>query len=474
MEDRARQMGHHSCANAGGWSLRIWPLAAMASVAASIAIPCQAQPLSQAEKRAVVEKAGEELIANYIYPGRAAEAKAKLDAGLTNGKYESATTPEALAEMLTSDLQSVTHDKHLKVYPPPTARPAAVSTPAKPAPERTYAGFSRIDRLKGNIGYIKLQNFPDPAGPFSQTAAQAINDLAGTDALIIDMRDNRGGRFDSVYYLCSFFFDPKTPTHIDGDVTRKPGTNEFITEEFYTRPVPVSYLAKPVYLLTSKRTFSAGEKFVYDLQAQKRARLVGEVTGGAANGGVSQELPFHFIIGIPDERAVNPVTKTNWEGTGVKPDLAVDGALAFQAAMREIVAGNPAKYAALKAEVESQSAEEDFVEAKLLKFRDQPQPGGEAAVRNLFSGIASGKPDYTGMSDEVAQMVKDDFDFYHNDMSRLGEAKSVKFTGVNSGGLDDYEVRTAKFTERLAVYLGPDGKIVAVGFYPPVPLPAQP
>lgn len=463
--------------------MKIWTFAVVC-VGAGITIPCQAQiapvaaatqTLGQAERRAVVEKAGDLLTANYIYPDRAAEAKAKLDAALMAGDYESIIAPEALAEKLTSDLQSVTHDKHLHVYPPPAPRPPAGATAAPAAaPQRVYAGFGRVDRLKGNIGYIKLQNFPDPAGPFSQTATQAIADLAGTDALIIDMRDNRGGNFSGVIYLCSFFFDPQTPVHIESVVTRKPGTDEFQTKEFYTRPVPVSYLGKPVYLLTSKRTISAGEKFLYDLQTQNRARLVGEATGGSANGTAGHPLPSQFMIGIPNERLVNPITNTNFEGTGVKPDLAVDETLAFQAAMREIVAGNPARYAALKAEVENQSAEDGFVETRLLKFRDQALPGGEAAVRSLFSGIASGKPDYAQMSDEVAQVVKDDFDFFHSDMRRLGEAKSVKFTGVNSGGLDDYEVRTATFTERFAVYLGPDGKIVAAGFYPPVPLPSQP
>ena len=481
-------MRERICRLASALARRATPLmgavAAVLCVAASFTIPGQAQiaraaaatqTLGQAEKRAVIEKAGELLTANYIFPDRAAEAKVKLDAALMAGDYETISTPEAFAEKLTSDLQSVTNDKHLRINPPPPPLPPARAAAAPaPAPQRVYAGFSRVDRLKGNIGYIKLQNFPDPAGPFGQTATQAMADLAGTDALIIDMRDNRGGSFSGVLFLCNFFFDPKKPVHIDGDVTRKSGTNEFDTKEYYTGPTPVSYLGKPVYLLTSKRTFSAGEKFPYDLQAQKRARLIGDVTGGGANGGAGYELPSRFLIGIPNERTVNPITKTNWEGTGVKPDLAVDETLAFQAAMREIVASDPAKYAALKTEVESQSGEDGFVEASLLKFRDQPLPGGEAAVRNLLDGIASGKPDYTRMSDEIAQIVKDDLDYFHTQMSKLGEAKSVKFTRVDPSGLDDYELRTATFSERFAIYLGPDGKIVAVSFYPAVPLSSAP
>ena len=379
-----------------------------------------------------------------------------------------------MAKKLTSDLQSIIHDKHLNVVAPPAPRPAAATAPSPPAPQRAYAAFTHVDRLKGNIGYVKLLGFPAVAGPFSQTATQAIIDLADTDALIIDMRENRGGSFDSVMYLCSFFFDPKTPVHIDGDVSRKSGTNEFSTKEYYTSPMPVSYLGKPVYLLTGKRSFSAGEKFLYDMQAQKRARLFGAVTEGAANGTTGHQLPSHFVIRIPYERTVNPITKTSWEGIGVTPDLAVGESLAFQAAMREIVASNPARYAALRAEVESQSTEDGFVEARLLKFRDQPQPGGEAAVRSLLSKFASGKPDYAQMSDELAQNVRGDFDFFHTDLSEFGEAKSVKFTGVDGGGLDDYEVRTATATKRVAVYVGPDGKILVANFYPTVPLPSKP
>jgi hypothetical protein len=461
-----------------GWNLKVRAIAALACFAAGAALPCQAQPLGQAERRAIVEKAGELLTANYVFPDRALEAKARIDAALKAGEYESLATPGAFAERLTRDLQAVTRDGHLGVASPPVPRPSPGGPPARaaaaPAPQRVYAGFSRVDRLKGNIGYIRMENFPPVAGPFSQTVVQAMTDLAGTDALILDMRGNGGGNFDSAFYLCSFFFDSVTPVHLDSHIARKSGTNEFSTKEFHTQKVPVSYLGKPVYLLAGKRTVSAGETFLYALQAQKRARLIGETTPGSANGSANLPLPHRFMMSIPVQTAVNPVTKANFEGLGVKPDLAVEESLAFQTAMREIAASNPGKYAGLKNEIESQSGVDAFTEARLLKFRDQPQPGGADAARALFAGIASGKPDYGRMSDEVAQMVKDDFDFFHADMRRLGEARSVRFTGVRPTGLDNYEIVTATFVQPIAVYLGPDGKIVAAGFYPPRPLSPRP
>jgi len=467
--------------------LKIWTLTVIAYVAAGAVSPSKAQNtpvaasaqnFNQAQKREVVEKAGELLTANYVFPERALAAKARLDAALKAGEYENLATPEAFAERLTSDLRVVTHDGHLRVTPPPAPRPPASAPPVNatvaPTPPRVYAGFSRVERLKGNIGYIRIESFPPLAGPFSETLVQAITALAGTDALILDMRSNGGGDFDSAFYLCSFFFDPATPVHLDSHIARKSGTREFSTRQFYTRKVPVSYLGKPIYILTGKRTISAGETFLYAMQTQKRARLIGGTTPGSANGSANLLLPYRFNMVIPVETAINPVTRTNFEGIGVKPDLAVDESLAFQAAMREIAASNPDKYAALKVEIENQSGVDAFVEAQLLKFRDQPQPGGADAARALFSGIASGQPDYARMSDDVAQMVKSDFDFFHTDMHRLGEVRSVRFTGVRTTGLDNYEIVTDTFVQPIAIYLGPDKKIVAASFYPPVPLQIKP
>jgi hypothetical protein len=438
----------------------------------ALTLPASAQTppaLDAAEKRAAVERAGELLTANYVFPDRAAEAKARIDAALAAGNYDAIATPQAFADTLTADLRSVTHDKHVQVFfnagPPPAG--------AEPRPlPRVNAGFVAVSRLKGNIGYIKVLGFPPSAGPFAAVANQAMSDLKDTDALIIDMRDNNGGSPDGVAYLCSFFFDPKTPLHINSFVNRKPGTLEFTREDFHTRATPVSYLNKPVYALTSARTFSGGEEFVYDLQTQKRGRLIGAITGGGANPGGMRPLNSRFGIFIPGGRAVNPITRTNWEGTGVTPEVLTDEKLAFQAAMREIVATNPVKYAALKAQVDSESAVDPFVEANLMTYREERQPGGEALARKLFEGLSSGDPDYSIMSDDQAKRIRNNLALFRTDMSRAGAVTGVRFDGIGPAGMDRYEITTATSRVIFGIYQE-GGKIVAMNFGPPEPLTAR-
>src|SRR5580700_5943489 len=103
---------------------------------------------------------------------------------------------------------------------------------------------------------------------------------------------------------------------------------ENTTEQSWTHsPVPGNTLAdKPVYLLTSARTYSGAEQFSYDLKMLKRATLVGETTGGGAHSGVWHRIDDHFGMGIPETKAINPFSKTDWAEIGVEPDVKVNAA----------------------------------------------------------------------------------------------------------------------------------------------------
>jgi Peptidase family S41/N-terminal domain of Peptidase_S41 in eukaryotic IRBP len=425
-------------------------------------VPCcpsaaQVTSLDRGEKDAVVQKIGDMLTVNYVFPERAAMAKAKITNALVAGDYDEIEDPSIFAQRLTADLQSVTHDRHMRVFTSDGQRPP----PDRPPPPPSYAGFARVDLLKDNIGYIKLLGFPPP-GPFDLVAAQALADLAGTDALIIDMRDNRGGSPDSVAYLCSFFFDPKTPVHLNDLIYRKPGTVEFTTKEFWTKAVNTSYLNKPVYLLISKRTFSGGEEFVNDLKAQKRAKVFGETTGGGANPGNVLPIGTSFSIFIPSGRAENPVTRTSWEGSGVTPDVAVQEKQALQAAVADVVGGRyHAAVAAVKRSLAAENDDDSLVESHLLKFRTTPLPGGAEAVRRTLGELAHGTPNYDRMSPDLAEATRAQLPSLQPSIQSLGAVSTVTFNRVGSDGLDVYDVRLAKGALQCGIFVAPDGRIVS-------------
>lgn len=143
--------------------------------------------------------------------------------------------------------------------------------------------------------------------------------LRNSDAIILDLRDNHGFA-DGGILIQSYFFNE--PTHMSDYINRDDGT----TRQSWTMPVvPGTKLVdKKIYILVSKETFSASEDFTYNMQAQKRAIVVGEVTGGGAHGTRAYRLSDHFSAGIPHVYSVNPITKTDWEQKGVQPNIRVD------------------------------------------------------------------------------------------------------------------------------------------------------
>ena len=189
-------------------------------------------------------------------------------------------------------------------------------------------GIRRVERLDGNVGYLDLHRVADPAnaGPAIQAAMELVG---GTYALIVDLRKNGGGSPGGVTVWCSYLL-PEEPAHLNDIFSADTGE----TRQFWSLPyVPgTRYVDRPVYVLTSRRTFSGGEDFCYTLQALGRAELIGETTGGGAHPTRGFPISQAVHIGIPFARSINPVTGTNWQGTGVVPDIAVPEAEAYDVA----------------------------------------------------------------------------------------------------------------------------------------------
>ncbi|MEA2765988.1 MAG: retinol-binding protein 3 [Gemmatimonadaceae bacterium] len=279
----------------------------------------------------------------YVFPDVARRMGDSLRARLARKEYDRYANGVTFATRLDDDLAELSHDKHLHVnysalaMPPEPSRPVGAPPPA-PSPEdqarerefldRINCGFVKAEHLPGNIGYLKFNMFADTA-QCGTTAAAAMTFLAGTRALIIDLRENGGGSPGMVAFVSSYLFDRRT--HLNDLWTRR--TNK--TEEFWTRDSVSGRRfggQKPVYVLTSARTFSGAEEFTNNLKTLKRATIVGETTGGGAHPVSGHRIDEHFMIGVPFARAINPVTHTNWEGVGVKPDVIVPASEALSTA----------------------------------------------------------------------------------------------------------------------------------------------
>jgi hypothetical protein len=299
-------------------------------------------PLDAAGRKEAIDGILKEIGERYVFPEVAEKMKKAVRRREQNKEYDAIKTGQELAEKLTAHLQEVSHDKHLRVMCSTDKLPRPRERNSLSAEERerframmrrTNAGFEKVERLAGNVGYLELRGFMDPEVA-AEPAAAAMNFLANTDALIIDLRRNGGGSPKGVALLCSYLFDDR-PVHLNDLYWRKGDR----TEEFWTLKEVAGkrYLGKDVYVLTSARTFSGAEEFCYNLKNLKRVTLVGETTGGGAHPGGAVPVGDHFAVFVPTGRAINPITKTNWEGIGVTPDVAVPADKALETAHERAV-----------------------------------------------------------------------------------------------------------------------------------------
>ncbi len=280
--------------------------------------------LDAALRQKVIDGVKSNLTEFYVEPDIARKMVDAIDAHQKAGDYNAITDGDAYAARLSKDLGDVSHDKHLHVNFSPFKMPAHND----PSPEdearfhqqmeHDNCAFEKVEIRPNNIGYIKFNGVMDASfcGP---TVVSAMGFVAHTDALIFDIRQNGGGQPAMVTMVASYLFDK--PTHLIDIYNRK---EDSTTQNWTLSYLPGPRLVKqPVFVLTSKRTFSGAEEFAFDLKNQKRATIVGETTGGGAHPVSGHPIADYFMIGVPFAKSLDPVTKTNWEGTGVEPDVKV-------------------------------------------------------------------------------------------------------------------------------------------------------
>jgi Peptidase family S41/PASTA domain/N-terminal domain of Peptidase_S41 in eukaryotic IRBP len=341
-------------------SARMLEFTSDAPDAAVISVPDDGSlAAEQLTSRDIVVRALALLRENYVFPELAEQVATAVGTRLAAGEYDN-RDEIILTKLLTSHLQQASGDRHLRMGlggGPGPGRPG----PGRPGPGRRAGGpgddraepgdgepvdheamrlkmrqmgrldnfgIHRVERLDGNIGYLDLRRMPLPENA-GQAIAAAMELVGGTYALIIDLRGNGGGSPDGVTVWCSYLL-PEQPAHLNDIFSADTGE----TRQFWSLPyLPGSrYLDKPVYVLTSGRTFSGGEDLAYTLQALGRAEVIGETTGGGAHPTRPFPVSAAVHIAIPFARSINPVTGTNWQGTGVIPDTQLPADEAYPAA----------------------------------------------------------------------------------------------------------------------------------------------
>lgn len=293
--------------------------------------PPVAKDLIQGTVESLAKIVGQE----YFDAEMAERVGKRLRDDLAQGQYDDASSPRSLARMLTRDVFAVTKDKHLSVFVvrKSDADESSDNKPDVSREERARQanfGIQRVEILPGNVGYLNVTHFYRPEEA-RDTLAAAMRVLQSADTLIIDMRQNSGGSPGTVAMLASYVFaEPDLP--LFKIIGRRSGSRQYSTQ---AEPPPSRNGTRRVFVLTSARTFSAGEGFAYILQERRRATVIGETTAGAANPGRPFPVNEHFEAVIPTGRIATAIRGGNWEGTGVKPDVPSPAAQALDAALAQ-------------------------------------------------------------------------------------------------------------------------------------------
>ncbi|MFK5983685.1 MAG: S41 family peptidase [Flavobacteriaceae bacterium] len=283
----------------------------------------QDNSITKEYKKEVVQNISQLMNDFYVFPEVAKLTEAHLKAQLLEDYFDQFENDETFAKALTKSVQAINKDKHMRIWS------NQLSIAPEMSQERMFeehlaridrsregnAGFKSVKILEGNVGYLDLRGFAGmETGKDMADAYMKL--MSRTDAIIIDLSKNGGGSPNMVQYLCSYFFNQKL---LLNSLYWREGNN---IQEFWTldKVGGLKIYDVPLFIITSEKTFSGAEEFSYNMQTQKRATLVGQTTVGGANPGRSMRINENLRVFIPTGKAINPITKTNWEGVGVIPD----------------------------------------------------------------------------------------------------------------------------------------------------------
>ncbi|KOG57278.1 peptidase S41 [Streptomyces virginiae] len=288
----------------------------------------------------IIESALARIGAGYVFPEKAVAVDAAIRGRLAAGAYEGLDGP-ALCAAVTAHLQEVCPDKHLRLLW--TDEPQSLDPVDEDGGQAAFLallraenqGIRRVERLEGNIGLIEIGRIASATEGASAIGA-AMQLVAHSSALVLDLRGCLGGLPEGAALWCSYFF-PDDQVHLNDIYDRTSDTTrQFWTTGHLSGP---RYLDRPVHILTSGITFSGGEDVSYTLQAQGRAVVVGETTRGGAHPTARYPVSEHVLVTVPVARSINTVTGGNWEGTGVLPDVPVPAEQALETALKALRTG---------------------------------------------------------------------------------------------------------------------------------------
>lgn len=416
----------------------------------------QAVRVDSAKRAAVVDSVAAALEEGYVFPELAAEMAEKIRKNLKQGKYDELAIMDDLAAALTRDLRGVSNDIHLSVDFVPPNMMEELQRRMEPDRDREATAarlardnfmFKKLEILPGNVGYMRLDAFVDAAYS-GATAVAAMNFLAHCEALIVDLRYNGGGWPSLIQLLTSYFY--AEPKHLNSFYTpRTDSLQQFWTQAYVPGPRMTDV---DLYVLTSARTFSGAEEFTYNLKNLRRATIVGETTGGGAHPVRRRLFPsLDLSVGVPFGRAINPITGTNWEGTGISPDIEVSAEKALLTAHAEALAGlledteDPGERAGLEWAIQGLRAEltPTQVSDEILKsYAGSYGPRKLRFDEGALYYSRDGNPERKAIPMGMRLFRFEDLDFFRLEVVLDGSGRPVKLIGHYEGGFQDESQRT--------------------------------